>query len=69
MPRTIAPTKAKARYAVNTLSLLTKVMGTLPWFTSLPALTAQSTNRSRVKKGSAAVAPAGSKAASVVKGE
>ena len=37
----MAPTKAKARYAVTTLSLLskgpTKVIGKAPWFTSLPA--------------------------------
>lgn len=36
MPSTIAPTKAKATYAVRTLSLPTNVMGRLPWFTSLP---------------------------------
>jgi hypothetical protein len=33
----MAPTKAKATYAVTTPNLLTKVMGKAPWFTSLPA--------------------------------
>jgi hypothetical protein len=51
----MAPTKAKARYAVHTLSRLTKVMGTLPWFTSLPALTFLFTNRFPPQKVSAAV--------------
>ena len=36
MPSTIAPTKAKATYAVTMLSLLAKVMGRFPSFTSRP---------------------------------
>jgi hypothetical protein len=37
----MAPTKARAMYAVITLSRLTKVMGTLPWSTSLRAINAR----------------------------
>ncbi len=38
MPSTMAPTKANARYAVTTLSLLTKVMGTVSLVHVLPAI-------------------------------
>jgi hypothetical protein len=58
----IAPTKAMARYAVNTLSPLTKVMGKLPWLTSLPALMRQFTKPFSPQKVSAAVTPHGSTA-------
>lgn len=50
MPSTIAPTKANAIYAVTMLSLLTKVTGNLPWFTSLPALTRNVSIGSRARK-------------------
>ena len=50
MPSTMAPTKAKATYAVTTLSLLTKVMGMLPWFTSLARCNATASDRFRRKK-------------------
>jgi hypothetical protein len=46
----MAPTKANATYAVTTLSLLTKVMGELPWFTSLRAITQTQASGSGTKK-------------------
>jgi hypothetical protein len=63
----MAPTKAKARYAVNTLSLLTKVMGKLPSLRHLPALTRKFTKPFHLQKVSGAVMPAGSVPANVVK--
>jgi hypothetical protein len=53
----MAPTKAKATYAVRTLSLPTKVMGTLPWLTSLPAITRETSKAFPGEKVSAAVHP------------
>jgi hypothetical protein len=53
----MAPTKANATYAVTTLSLLTKVMGMLPWFTSCPQITLQSSKAFPAEKGSGAARP------------
>ena len=63
-PSTMAPTKANATYAVTTLSLLTKVMGTfLPWFTSCPQITRKASKAFPAEKGSFAVNPGISTAA------
>ena len=67
MPRTIAPTKAKARYAVNTLSRLTKVMGKLPLVYVTARINGQPTSPFPPQKVSAAVLPAGSNPGRVVK--
>jgi hypothetical protein len=55
----MAPTKAKAIYAVTTLSLPTKVMGNAPWFTSLPAFNQQGNKSFPPEKVSVAAARAG----------
>jgi hypothetical protein len=50
----MAPTKAIARYAVTTLSLLTKgpmkVIGKSPWFTSLARSNAESSKAFQAEK-------------------
>jgi hypothetical protein len=46
----MAPTNAKATYAVTTLSLLTKVMETTSWFTSCPQLTLKASKAFPAKK-------------------
>jgi hypothetical protein len=53
----MAPTKANATYAVTTLSLLTMVMGILPWFTSYPQITPQANKAFPAEKVSVAVHP------------
>ena len=53
----MAPTKANATYAVTTLSLLTMVMGVLPWFTSCPHITLEASKAFPAKKVSVAVHP------------
>ena len=53
----MAPTKAKATYAVTTLSLLTKVMGMLPWFASCPQITPKASKAFPAQKGSVTVFP------------
>jgi len=52
----MAPTKAIATYAVTTLSLLTKVIGKSPLFTSLPVVTRKTSKAFRPEKVSLAVA-------------
>jgi hypothetical protein len=52
----MAPTKANATYAVTTLSLLTKVIGKSPWFTSLPVVTRKTSKPFQPEKVSLAVA-------------
>jgi hypothetical protein len=47
----MAPTNAKATYAVTTLSLLTKVMEKTPWFTSCPQSTSKVSKEFPAKKG------------------
>jgi len=47
----MAPTNAKATYAVTTLSLLTKVMEKTPWFTSCPQSTVKASKEFPAKKG------------------
>jgi hypothetical protein len=50
----MAQTKAKATYAVTTLSLLTKgpneIIRKSPWFTSLPAVTPKASKRFPAEK-------------------
>jgi len=57
-PSTMAPTKANATYAVTTLSLLTKVMGTVsPLVHVVPAITPKASKAFPAEKVSVAVTP------------
>jgi hypothetical protein len=59
-PSTMAPTRAKARYAVTTLNLVTKGRTTIfmpPKVMSLPTRNAQGSNAFHAKKVSFAVCP------------
>jgi hypothetical protein len=67
MPSTIAPTKAKATYAVTTLSLLTKVMGTLSLVHVAARCNAETSKPFRAEKVSATVPRHLSTAGDVVK--
>ena len=53
----MAPTKAKATYAVTTLSLLTKVMGTAPLVHVVPGINVKGNKAFPAKKVSVPVPP------------
>jgi hypothetical protein len=56
-PSTMAPTKANAIYAVTTLNLLTKVMGSPPLVHVVPAITPKVSKAFPAEKVSVAVTP------------